>query len=77
MATSKMAPTDLDHYDALTTFRDRFCGIHCAIKGIDIASTADRDGLLQLAADLATNLTQLCAAFAAERGIATTRKASA
>ncbi len=67
---SVVQPTDLDHYDALTTFRDRLNGLHSAIRGADIASSADRDGLLQLTADLTTNLTDLCAAFAAECGIA-------
>jgi hypothetical protein len=74
--TSEPDPADLGHYDLLSVFRDRFFGLRCAIKGADIAGTADRNGLIQLAGDLAQNLAELCTGFATERGITAVKKVS-
>ncbi len=60
---------DIDHYDALAAIRDRFFGLRCAIKGADISSHADRNGLLQLAEDFAAVLKDVCDAFAQDRAI--------
>jgi hypothetical protein len=60
---------DLEHYDALTVFRDRCLGLRCAIGGAHIAEMEDQDGLMRLATDLIEGLNALCSAFAEERGI--------
>ncbi len=60
---------DIDHYDALAAVRDRFFGLRCAIKGAEIASRADRNGLLQLADDFAEALKEVCDSFAHDRAI--------
>jgi hypothetical protein len=62
-------PRDIDHHDALALIRDRFFGLRCAINGASISNHADRSGLQQLAEDIADSLSQLCAAFSAERDV--------
>ncbi len=63
------ATSDLDHYDALTTVRDRCLGLRCAIVGATIAEEEDRNGILQLAVDLIESFDELCSTFANERSI--------
>lgn len=67
--TEAPQPSDIDHYDALAAVRDRFFGLRCAIKGADISSHTDRNGLLQLAEDFAAALKELCDSFARDRAI--------
>ena len=62
-------PRDVDHYDTLATVRDRFFALRCAVKGADISSHADRNGLLQLAEDIAEALKEVCTSFAREWAI--------
>jgi hypothetical protein len=66
---SEVETRDVDHYDALTVIRDRCFGLRCAIRGAGISEAEDRNGLLQLAADLIESFNELCSAFAEERGL--------
>ncbi len=73
MKPAKASQTrDIDHYDALAAVRDCFFGLRCAIKGADISSHADRNGLLQLAEDFTAALKEVCDSFARDRAIRTT-----
>lgn len=51
---------ELDQLDAFVVIRDRFFGLRCAIGGASIANADDRQGLLQLADDLASELDGFC-----------------
>ena len=61
---SSRTSAELDRLDALVVIRDRLFGLRCAIGGAAIASPDDRKGLLQLADDLASQLTDFCDAVA-------------
>ncbi|WP_020173738.1 hypothetical protein [Methyloferula stellata] len=77
MKPAEASPTsDIDHYDALAAVRDRFLGFRCAIKGAEISSHADRNGLLQLAEDFTAALKEVCDSFARDRAIRTTGTAA-
>ncbi len=64
-----VATGDLDHYDALITVRDRCWGLRYAIVGATVAEDENRNGVLQLAADLIESFNELCSTFANERDI--------
>jgi hypothetical protein len=61
----------------LSVARDRLYGLRCAINGAQIASNADRAGLLRLVEDLVEALTHLCAQYAADHAISAPRSREA